>query len=208
MKWRRRRGFGRRRRTVAWIPGFTAQDIGTVAQSRLLTLTNVSTALFANVFGAAVQLTVKDDLSSHGGEDAVLTRIVGRLGFFNGRVDVGAGAAAATFITRMLVVQADTIETSAATMPFEFLSSNGLGQDDILHTDEVVVPGTSVLRPTGATFDTAVPTERVIDIRVKRKLQQDRQVFLWFQSAFNDVTTTSADFRIYGHLRMLLMRPR
>lgn len=209
----RRRGFRfrRARRTVAWIPGLSCYDIGAgVSQTRLVGLTNVSTALFANVFGAAIALTIDSDLSMHGGEDAVLTRIVGRLGFTTGRVDSGAGAAATTFVARVVVAQTDFIPASGSVMPFEFLTSSGMGQDDILYMRDVIIPGTSVLEAAGATVPLGTSNDYMldIDIKAKRKLQSDRQVVIWFQTAFSDVTVTSADFRMWGGLRMLLMRPR
>lgn len=186
--------------------------IAPVSQTRLVGLTNVSAALYANVFGAAIGLTTDADLSMHGGEDAVFTRCRGRLGFTTGRVDSGAGPAATTFLLRVAIVQADTVVTGGGTntMPFEFVSSNGLGQDDILWTSDVIVSGTSVLEAAGATVPLGTSMDYVldVDVKAKRKLQSDRQVFIWFQTVFDDVTVTSADFRLWGSLRILLMRSR
>jgi len=204
---RSRRGF-RRRRSVAWIPGVTGYDIVTPSQTRLLTLTQVSAALYANVFGAAIGLTSDTDLSLHGGEDAVMTRIVGRLGFTTGRVNAGAGVAATTFLVRCVVAQTDTTNTGSV-MPFEYLSSNGLGNDDIMWFRDIIVPGTSVLEGTGATAPGGTQTdyELDVDIGVKRKIESNRQLVLWFQSCFDAAVTTQVDFRLYGGLRMLMMRP-
>ena len=147
---------------MAWIPGLSCYDIGAgVSQTRLVGMTNVSTALFANVFGAAIALTIDSDLSMHGGEDAVLTRIVGRLGFTTGRVDSGAGAAATTFVARVVVAQTDFIPASGSVMPFEFLTSSGMGQDDILYMRDVIIPGTSVLEAAGASVPLHVQRLRV-----------------------------------------------
>jgi len=204
---RSRRGF-RRKRSVAWIPGVTGYDIVTPSQTRLLTLTQVSAALYPNVWGAAIGLTSDTDLSMHGGEDAVMTRIVGRLGFTTGRVDAGAGVAATTFLLRCVCAQTDTTNTGNV-MPFEYLSSNGMGNDDIMWFRDIIVPGTSVLEQTGATAPGGTQTdyELDVDIGVKRKLESNRQLVLWFQSAFNAATVTQVDFRLYGGLRMLMMRP-
>lgn len=186
--------------------------IAPVSQTRLITLSNVSTALYANVFGAAIGVTTDADLSMHGGEDAVHVRTVGRLGFTTGRVNVGAGAAATTFLMRVALVQTDTVNVGAtpSIMPFEFVSGTSLGQDNILWMSDVIVPGTSVLEVTGAVAPgaTSMDYRLDLDVKVKRKLQSDRHIYLWFQSVFDDVVTVDADFRLWGGLRTLLMRSR
>jgi len=204
---RGRRGL-RRRRSVAWIPGVTGFDIVTPAQTRLISLTQVSAALYANVFGAAIGLTTDTDLTLHGGEDAVMTRIVGRLGFTTGRVNAGAGVAASTYLLRVVVAQTDTTNAGSV-MPFEYLSSNGLGNDDIMFFQDIIVPGTSVLVTPGATppVSDQPSFEMSLDITTKRKIDSNRQLVLWFQSAFDAAVTTQVDFRLYGGLRMLMMRP-
>jgi len=197
----------RRRRSVAWIPGVTGYDLVTPDTTRLIGLTQVSAALYPNVFGAAIGLTTNTDLTLHGGEDAVMTRIVGRLGFTAGRINQGAGLAAATFICRSIVAQTDTTDTGAV-MPFEYLSSNGLGNDDIMSFHDFIVPGTSILENTGAAvpLGTQPSYEFDYDVSVKRKVDSNRQIVLWFQTALAGAFV-GADFRMYGGLRMLLMRP-
>jgi len=205
---RSRRGF-RRKRSVAWIPGVTGFDIVTPSQTRLITLTQVSVALFPNVLGAAIGLSTDTDLSLHGGEDAVMTRIVGHLGFTTGRTGTGGGIAAATYLMRCLIAQTDTSTGGASIMPFEYLTSNGLGNDDIMWFRDIIVPGTSVLEATGAGAPGGTQTdyELDVDVTVKRKLDSNRHVVLWFQTCFNAGAITQCDFRLYGGLRMLMMRP-
>jgi len=198
----------RRRRSVAWIPGVTGYDIPGFQTSRLINLSQVAAGLYPNVFGAAIGLTTNTDLSLHGGEDAVMTRIVGRLGFTTGRVNAGAGVAATTYLLRCVVAQTDNTDTGSV-MPFEYLSSNGMGNDDIMWFRDIIVPGTSVLEQTGATAPGGTQTdyELDVDIGVKRKIESNRQLVLWFQTVFDAGTFVAADFRLYGGLRMLMMRP-
>jgi len=204
---RSRRGI-RRKRSVAWIPGVTGYDIAAFQTSRLIPLSQVAAGLYPNVFGAAIGLTTNTDLSLHGGEDAVMTRIVGRLGFTTGRVNAGAGVAATTYLLRCVVAQTDNTDTGSV-MPFEYLSSNGMGNDDIMWFRDIIVPGTSVLEQTGATPPGGTQTdyELDVDIGVKRKIESNRQLVLWFQTVFDAGTFVAADFRLYGGLRMLMMRP-
>ena len=65
-----------KRRSVSWIDGITTYD-ATGVSNRLLSLT----ALGGNVWGVSIGLVIASDLPKHGGEDAVVTRIRGRLGF-------------------------------------------------------------------------------------------------------------------------------
>lgn len=205
---RRRFKSARRKRSVAWIPGITTFDTGVAAtNSRLVALAALSAAV-PNTWGVALAVTDDTDLSMHGGEDAVLTRIRGRLFFSDGRVNSGAGLAASAFQLRVAVTQTD-ITPALAVTPFDFTTSAGLGNDNILWMDSVLVPSV-VTTGAGTNIDT-VDWEHFqldIDVRAKRKLQSDRQVVLWFQSVFNGGTVTAVDFRLRGGLRSLLMRSR
>lgn len=201
----------RRKRSVAWLPGVTGYDLVTPATTRLMSLAQVSVALYPNVWGAAIGLTTNTDLTLHGGEDAVMTRIVGRLNFSAGRRDTGAGFAAYTFVQRVLVAQTDTTDTGSV-MPFEYLSSNGLGNDDIMYFSDVIVPGTSVLETTGPTSPLSQQNSYWldIDVSVKRKVDSNRHIVLWFQTAelgSGGGATVGLDFRLFGGLRLLMTRP-
>lgn len=200
----RGRRFGRRRskRTVAWIDGLTGFDAAGPSQHKRVTFTQVVAG--STIWGAAVQLTVPGDLSLHGGEDAVITRVVGRLCLFNGLRDSGAGAAANSFFVRCVVAQTDIYP--AGVSPIDFTTSAGLGQDDILWTHETFVSsiaqgtvGLDAMTSPGPWFD--------VNIKAKRKLQSDRQLVLWFQT-LDANTLTSLTMEMAGGLRMLLMRPR
>jgi len=202
-RWARR---GRaRRRSVSWIDAITTYDSGTGVSSRLLALTN--TGLPANVFGATIGVVLASDLPLAGGEDAVLTRLVGRLGFVEGRVNSGAGLAA--FGYQMRVVVAQVSADAAGIFSDNFISSAGMANDKILYMRDTVVSPTAI-GAVGAGYENMVGNfERWVDVdvRVKRKITVDMQIILWFQTVFPP-GTTGADFRLLGGLRTLLMRPR
>lgn len=206
-RFNRRAGSGRRR-SVAWIPGFTSFDNAAGTSNRLLSFAAVP--LVTNIWSVAVQLTVDADLSLHGGEDAVLERIRGDLFFMEGRRNAGAGFAAAGFQLRCVIAQVE-VETDPAAVTFNhsFITSNDLGQDRILWAGHTMVSSVAV-GAAGAGFDAVGPTAPRwldVDVRAKRKLQSDNVIAAFFQTVF-PAGTTAADMRMFGGLRMLLKRPR
>jgi len=203
-----RRAFGRSpgKRSVAWIPGFSAYDDPGGAFSRLMTLAGPIPGS-TSTWGAAVQLTVDQDLQLHGGEDAVFQRLRGTFFFVEGRRNTGAGNVATSFPLRVVVYQCEILP--GGTFNNVFTTSAGLGDDDILWTGEVLVSSV----PQGATFtglDTATVRSGAhyldIDVRAKRKLSSNRQLVMAFQTSIGG--TTGLDFRLLGGVRMLLKRPR
>jgi len=201
----RGRGF-RRKRSVSWLAGFSSYDAGAGTSNRLIALAAIPGS--PNVWGASIGLVIPGDLPLHGGEDCVLARVVGRLGFMDGRKDAGAGPAAFGFQMHVALVQSDFLPGGTVT-PWDFTSSVGLGNDDIMFFQDIIVPGTSVLVTPGATppVSDQPSFEMSLDITTKRKIDSNRQLVLWFQSAFDAAVTTQVDFRLYGGLRMLMMRP-
>jgi len=195
-----------RRRTVAWVPGVTTYD-PTSAGERRFRLQTLASVGGTNTWGGAIQVTDDLDLSMHGGEDAVLTRIRGHLFFFRGRRDSGAGFAANAFPLRVVISQSDVLAAGTIS-PFEYTTSYGLGADNILFETDVIVsssdPGVA-----GTGFDAIAWEGRHIDfdVKAKRKLQSDRHVYLWFQTAAPG-GTTAMDFSFVGSLRTLIMRSR
>lgn len=201
---RRRQLRSAKRRTVAWVPGVSTYD--SASHSRLISLTSLSAAA-ASTFAASIALTDSADLSLHGGEDAVLTRIRGRLLFSDGRVNAGAGLAANSFQLRVAVVQTD-ISPALAVTPLDLTSSAGLGNDNILWCLDVIVPSNTT-SGVGTGMDAINWDGRYLDldVKAKRKLQVDRQIVIWFQTMLPG-GTTGGDFRLRGGLRTLLMRSR
>lgn len=202
----RRRAFGRRgsKRSVAWISGVTGMDPVARADHKLLALAPLTTG--ASVQAAAIQLTADTDLSLHGGEDAVIERIRGRLCLYGGSLNSGAGLVAADFFVRVLIVQSD-VTPAGFTMPQDFTTSAGLGADDILWMRDVFVPRSTAVGTAGAPFDTLANEFMEIDVRAKRKLQSDRQLILWVQTQ-QAGAVIAAQLLYAGGIRMLLKRPR
>lgn len=196
----------RAKRSVGWIDGFNSMDDASGSNTTNVPLTLLPGA--ANTWVNATAITVSNDLFLHGGEDAVLVRTIGQLAGMGGLRDTGAGNAAFGFQCRLVIAQQDLLPTGATT-PFNFCSVQGLGNDDILSVYDFVVSNTPI-GVAGAGYDVvAGGLERWthLNIKAKRKLQQDRQVFVWFQAVL-PAGTMSASFQLLGHLRMLLMRPR
>jgi len=195
---------GRPRRSVSWIDGVSTYDETTGVSNRLVALAQFPAT---NVWGASIGLVIASDLPKHGGEDAVVTRIRGRLGFLEGRRDSGAGNAAFGFQLRVVVAQTDFLPAGVVT-PWVFTTSVGLGNDDILwFADTVVSP--SPVGAAGAGYELVVGNHIQwldIDVQAKRKVQEDRLLVLWFQTV-HAPGTTGADFRMIGGLRTLLMNP-
>jgi len=192
-----------RKRSVSWVDGITTY--GAAENSRLITLTQAGFA--ANQWGATTGAVVASDLPFHGGEDAVVTRVVGRLGFMEGRRNAGAGLAATGYQLRVVVAQ---VPTEGATIFSEdFTTSAGLGSEKILWFRDVIVSATAI-GATGGGYDTAFtsgPFWTEVDVSAKRKVQQDSTIIVWYQTVFPG-GTSGADFRLLGGLRTLLMRPR
>lgn len=208
-----RRRFGRlrgRKRSVAWIPGFSSYDDPNGVSNRLLTFAAVPNT--TTTWAVAVQLTTDADLTLHGGEDAVIERIRGRVVFVEGRKNAGAGLAAYGFQVRLVVAQCEILPAGGAgSPPFNqsFVTSADMGNDAILWNSDTVVSPTAI-GGAGAGYENMVGnlTQWLdVDIRAKRKLQSNSQIVMFMQSCF-PAGTTGADMRFLGGLRMLLKRPR
>jgi len=199
--------FGRRRgkrRSVSWIDGVTTYDEAAGVSNRLEALNNFPAS---NVWGASIGLVIASDLPKHGGEDAVVTRIRGRIFACEGRRNAGAGLAAFGFQMRVVIAQTDFLPSGTVT-PWVFTSSVGLGNDDILWFGDLVVSPTAI-GAAGAGYENMVGNAEHwldIDVMAKRKVQEDRLLVLWFQTCL-PAGTTGADFRWLGGLRTLLMNP-
>jgi len=206
-----RRFRGRRRlakRTTAWIPGVTSYDAVAGVSNRLVALTTAGFTT-ANLWGSAIVLVANSDLPARGGEGAVLTRVVGRLGFTDGRRDAGAGNAAAGFQMRVAVVQGSQIAGTNTILADELVTGVGMGKENILFETDVVVPATA-RGATGGGFDTAFasgPFWTDFNVRAKRRVTEDAPILLWFQTVFPAADVT-IDFRLFGGLRILMQKPR
>lgn len=202
------RRFRGRRRTVAWIDGLSGM---TANPSQARTLAFSLLAGSTSAYAAAVQLTTDADLQMHGGEDVVVTRIVGRLLAYGGRVTVAAPVAASLF-ARMLVHQSDVTAVSSIA-PVDYTLGAGLGRDDILWSRDVRISGTTIVgNGTAAATETSTLTNDWVDvdIRAQRKLQQGRHLFfdIQLQPAGGGAGNVPVDCLLAGSLRMLVKRPK
>lgn len=211
-----RRGFRARRRraSVAWIDGVPGFSLAGNSQSTLVTMSPLgSAAPYTNIQSAAIRLVNSTDLSEHGGEDAVFMRARGRILLFNARQGVGGTPAvvAGGFALRIVIAQTEVIdETSGTVSPTPFVDSSGMGRDSILWYHDTLVSGSNVFLSGGTgTAEASTMNDNWIDIDVKakRRVQKDREIFMWFQTMIAGLTP-DLDFRLVGGLRMLMKRPR
>jgi len=204
-----RRRFGRRlgrKRSVAWLPGISTQDPVAGTHSRLVAITALAAG--AATFGTAIAVTTDADLTLHGGEDAVLTRVRGRFFFTDGRVNAGAGLAANGFQLQVAFLLTDVLPGGGIT-PLDLTTSAGLGSDALLWTSTVLVSSVATAG-VGTGIDTIASWEPFIldvDVKAKRKVQVNSHVVMWMQVVL-PFGTTAADFRLRGAARLLMMRPR
>lgn len=203
-----RRRFGRRharRRAVSWMPGFSCFDVGAITpgSTRLFAFAG-PIAGTAATWGVAVQMVTAADLTLHGGEDAVLTRVRGKLIFMNGRKNAGAGLAPWSFSLRACLAMHSQLPSGA--FGDEFTSSAGLGSDAILWTGETIVSSGNLIDSVNA-LGADQFWSLDVDVKAKRRITEDEVPTFFFQAVF-PAGTTGADMRIAGGLRTLLMRPR
>lgn len=207
-----RRGFGRRlgrgfrRRSVAWLPGFSGFDDVTGASARLMAFAGPVPGT-TNTWGVASTLVGAADLPAHGGEDAVLSRIRGRLTFSHSQRNAGAGLAGWSAMLRIVVYQHQAVP--AGTFNDAFTRSIDLGFDNILWTGEIWATSENLfdiaMGGSGPWMDEVPRVD--IDVKAKRKVQEDRPIVLAFQTVL-PAGTTAYQLQVGGGLRTLLMRPR
>lgn len=201
---RRRRAFNRRsgKRSVSWVDGFSTTDDAAGTNVRTVSLTGPIPGT-AHTWSAVSELVGAADLTFHGGEDAVLSRIRGTLIFGTARVNSGAGFAAKSFPLQLVCAQ--HAKQGGAAFNEEFLTTSGLGRDDILWTGATWA--TSDTHAGASTWDFDQPWRIEVDVKAKRRVQVDHTIAFYFQTVLPG-GTTAADFEVSGFLRTLLMRPR
>jgi len=206
----RRRWARSKRRRTSWITGLNTYDTATGTASRLVTLTTAGFTT-ANIWGSAIVLVANTDLPAAGGEDSVVTRIIGRLGFMDGRRDTGAGFGAFGFQMRVAVTSGAQIANTNTILADELVTSAGMGKENILFSKDVIVSQTSI-GGAGAGFDTTFASgpfwQCDVDIRAKRRVTTDAPILLWFQTVDAGAGLVGKDFRLLGGLRVLMTHPR
>lgn len=158
-----------------------------------------------STWGVASSLVTANDLTFHGGEDCVLSRIRGTLFFEKGQRNAGAGFGNWNFMLRLAVYQHENVP--AGTFNDAFTRSNDLQADNILWTGETVVTADFGIDSAVAAVDYDSVWRLDVDVKAKRKVQEDRPIVLAFQTVA-PAGTTALQCRVGGYLRMLLMRPR
>lgn len=170
-------------------------------------------APFNNVQTAAIDVVLQNDMQMHGGEDCVLERMRGRFLLFNARSGVGGTPASVTggFVVKCVIALTEVVDdTTSLLSPTPFVDSQGLGRDNILWQRDVLVSGTTILgsgSSVAGEFDTLNDYWFEIDVKAKRRIQENQTIILWFQTVIGALTP-NLDFRMVGGLRTLLKRPR
>jgi len=197
------RSFGRKR-SVAWLPGFSGMDDAGGASARTMSFAGPVAGTAHTWSIASVLVVPAVDLPMHGGEDSVLERIRGYLSFSKGQRDAGAGFGNWSFSVRVVVAQHEALP--AATFGEEFVTSVGLGQDQILWCGETICTADGGIDTTGF-VDWDQIWRMDIDVRAKRKVQENSPIVLYFQTAA-PAGTVALKMQVNGHLRTLMKRPR
>lgn len=225
MAFRRFRRFRRRRRTVSWVPGITFDPQTVIDPTIEEPEPQVASFLAA--------LTANSDFASVGGEDAVVTRIVGQLHFINltlNRESVPIGRFPVYAEVRAAIFKGSEAQDGTVVVPSLYRSAD-LGYDNILWTGEAIVPAIAVNtlgfndfvingvsgggadQGVGGDWYPASQNNRMsIDVAAKRRIQSDDHIHLTIQwktlvSPYFTVPDPEMEARLFGFLRVLLMRP-
>lgn len=193
---RRFRRFGRRfkRRSTNWVPGLT---FGEQLNQAAITL-SVNTPA-AGINSTTIALTDSEDLQLSGGEDAVVVRVVGRFLLFGANTAV---TPLPRFCRWAIFVADDANGIIAVPNLFAFLE---MATENIMVAGTVLVPGLDL---SAAANDAVSQSERWIDIdtSAKRKLHEDKHVYLTLQFGPSGGATTTV-VQASGFLRVLLQKP-
>lgn len=195
-----RRGFGRRKRSVSWTPGITELQTTVPLQTRTTTFAILSGG--SNTYAASFALLGDSDLQLHGGEDAVVVRIRGRLRLYGARIatDTASPLFARIVIAQMQVNEAGSVDA------IDYTTQTGLGRDDIMWCKDILI-GATTLNASTTPMDCDPGLWHDIDVRAKRKLASGWVPSLWIQTCKAGANVPQ-DFQLAGGLRTLLMRPR
>lgn len=202
-RWRGIRG-RRLKRSVNWTPGVTDFNTTGPAQARICTWAAIAAG--SNTYFFLSGILGDADLAQHGGEDAVVTRIRGRLRFWNSRFTVASPVQGTCFV-RTLVVMLQITEAGAAFMP-DYTTSDGLGRDEVMWSKDHLISG-----PVLAATDSAQNCDAGwidIDVKAKRRCQNRYYPVLVHQTVAPGMGAANVpvDFVRAGGIRTLLMRPR
>ena len=184
-------------------PGVSGLDPTAPAQAKVLTLTSMSTS--TNTYAAALILVNDADLSMHGGEDAVMTRIRGSLWFYGQAYsDTGHPARGRGWSSRC--PKSIRQETS---IPRRTAMARAWAGTRSWERDILVTPATILCNGSGTGAETtSLYSARVdVDVKAKRRLDSAKVPVLWYQTVKSGASVPT-QVTYAGGLRMLLRRPR
>ena len=150
---------------------------------------------------AMLQLLGPEGLQSHGGEDAVITRVVGDLHIIGGRKN---SVATSAFI-HFSIIQAQSNSTTGLIEPQSMFVAGDAAKDNILYDETLWCPALPVAAPT-ALQPWKVSTH--IDVRARRKIQEENYIYAVFGSAGGAGNTIIDEVTVAGTFRFLMKRPR
>lgn len=203
MRWRRGRGFRRRKRRTNWIPGI---NFGEAVQRAAIVMTSVQG--LATTTGFSVDLTNAADLASSGGEDAVVVRVVGRLQFslLTRSVSNLPGWLRLALVTRQ-ISGAVAINNSVP----DLFSLAGLAQENILWMQEAYCSTTDyeLVTSEAQALESNDPGSWIdVDTSAKRRLEEDLALTLTIQGAqTSGGVSAPTGCVVAGYLRVLLQAP-
>lgn len=192
-----RRGFVRSKRTANWIESLTLSNLDGELDRSTFTLAPLAAIRGAQVF---LQLVDNIQLGEHGGEGAVVARIVGDLHLIGARKN----AVATSAFLHLAVVQKDSNVTTGLVEPQNLFQAAENGKDNILWDTTLFCPALSGAVPAQQPW----PISTHVDIRVSRRVENENFLYLCISSAgaFND--TIVNEVTLAGALRILVKRPR
>lgn len=195
---RYRRTFRRgSKRSVSWLPGQIASNLGQTDRS----VTNLISTPGASGGCAFLALVTALDLPLHGGEDAVVTRIVGDIHLIGGRGGIPIAPVGGFLHVSILQKEVDSqLATTVEQNMFHFLNQ---GKDNVLFDCTLWCPAL----PVGVPLIQPWPISIHIDTGVRRKVQEDNEIFLCFSSAGPIGDSLIDEVTWAGGLRVLLKDP-
>lgn len=185
------------RRSVSW-ESVTFSNLDGQLDRVTYTLTPIPGTFGAQAF---LQLLGPELLQSHGGEDAVLTRIVGDLHIVGGAFN----ATPTSCFVHFTILQKESNSTTGLVEPQSMFVSGDAGKDNVLYDETLWCPALPVAAPTQLQ-PWKVSTH--FDVRARRKITDENYVYAVFGSAGGAGATIINEITVAGGFRFLVKRPR
>jgi len=185
------------KRSVNWIDSLTFTETNGTLDRTAYTMTPIAGTNGAQVF---LQLINNQNLAEHGGEDCVVSRIVGDVHIIGGRLN---GTPTSAFV-HVSIIQKESNATTGNVEPQNMFDALASGQDNILYDTTLWCPALPVAVPAAQPWPVSVH----IDVRVSRKIQNENYLYFVFGSAGGAAATIINEITVAGALRILVKRPR